>query len=274
MESEDIYIDSYRLVTKLGSGAFGIVYLAQHAILTDRFVAIKLMHITDLDSSQAILQFITEAQILNKLKHPHILPVINISVYGGIPYLVTEYASKGSLRARLERQSSRPLPMDESITILAQIGQAIQHAHQQNIIHRDLKPENILFNDKGDALLADFGIATILTTASIKQTSTTGTMAYMAPEQFHEMVSKESDQYALGCIAYELFTGHMPFIASNVASLITKCLMEQPIAPRQYNPGLPVHIEAAILKAMAKERTERYANVSAFIAALRRPKSS
>jgi len=269
MESEEIYIDSYRLGARLGSGAFGDVYLAQHIILTDRLVAIKLMHATYLDSSEAILRFFAEAQILDKLKHPHILPIINVSAYGDLPYLVTEYASKGSLRDRLKRQYPHLLPVEESIAILAQIGQALQHAHQYNIIHRDLKPENILFNDKGDALLADFGIATILTTASIKQTSTTGTMAYMAPEQFHEMVSKESDQYALGCIAYELFTGHMPFIASNVASLITKCLMEQPIAPRQYNPGLPLHIERAVLKALAKQRTERHADISAFIEALR-----
>src|SRR5258708_8627798 len=164
--SEDIYIDSYRLVAKLGSGAFGDVYLAQHAILTDRFVAIKLMHVTYLDSSEAILRFFTEAQILDKLKHPHILPIINVSAYGGLPYLVTEFASKGSLRDRLEHQSPRLLSIEESMTILTQIGQALQHAHQYNIIHRDLKPENILFNDNVDALLADFGIATLLTTAS------------------------------------------------------------------------------------------------------------
>ena len=96
----------------------------------------------------------------------------------------------------------------------------------------------------------------------------------MAPEQFHEMVSKESDQYALGCIAYELFTGHLPFSASNAASLITKCLMEQPVAPRQHNPQLPVHIEKAILQAMAKERTERYADIATFINALSTPSNS
>jgi serine/threonine protein kinase len=268
MASEDIYIGSYRLVAKLGTGAFGQVYLAQHAILTNRTVAIKLMHLEHLSSPAAIIQFITEAQILEKLKHPHILPIINIDIFEGIPYLVTEFASKGSLRDCLQHYPQHYLSLEEAISILSQIGEALQYAHQQNIVHRDIKPENILFNEKGEALLADFGIATTLATASIKQTTVTGTMAYMAPEQFHELVCKESDQYALGCIAYELFTGHMPFVASSPAALITKCLMEQPVAPRQYNPQLPGYIEQAILKAMAKERTDRYPDISRFIKAL------
>jgi len=273
MSDEDIYVGSYRLVAQLGSGAFGSVYLAQHAILTNRIVAIKIMHPEHLGSSQELLRFFTEAQILDKLKHPGILPIITVDIGEYGPYLVTEYASKGSLRNRLQKQSSKPMPIEEAIRILSQIGQALQHAHEQNIIHRDLKPENILFNDKGEALLADFGVAAIVGTVSLKQTTTAGTLAYMAPEQFQDMVCKESDQYALGCIAYELFTGHMPFVASNPATLIAKRLMEQPVAPRQYNPQLPTHIEQAILKALAKQRTDRYPNVSSFITALSTPTS-
>ncbi len=144
MASEDIYISSYRLVAHLGSGSFGDVYLAQHAILTNRVVAIKLMHFADLGSSQSILRFFAEAQLLDKFKHPHILPIINVDVYEGFPYLVTEYASGGSLRDRLERQARRLLPIEESLSILEQVGQALQHVHQQDIIHRDLKPENMV----------------------------------------------------------------------------------------------------------------------------------
>src|SRR5260221_10490620 len=261
MESEEIYIDSYRLGARLGSGAFGDVYLAQHIILTDRLVAIKLMHATYLDSSEAIIRFFAEAQILDKLKHPHILPIINVSAYGVLPYLVTEYASKGSLRDRLKRQYPHLLPVEESIAILAQIGQALQHAHQYNIIHRDLKPENILFNDKGDTLLADFGIATILTTASVKQSRIIGTPLYMAPEQFRGIISRESDQYALGCIAYELFTGSKPFTAPDFVALMFKHVTDPPIAPRQINQQLSLHIYQAIPKAMAKERADRHTDI-------------
>jgi len=151
---------------------------------------------------------------------------------------------------------------------LSQIGEALQYAHQQNIIHRDLKPENILFHANGDAMLADFGVATILSTGSIRHTSTTGTPAYMAPEQFRGQVSKETDQYAVGCIAYELFTGHQPFAAPDFISLGFKHATENPIPPRQLNPNIPVSVEQAILKAMAKERDQRYPDVKAFITAL------
>jgi len=159
--------------------------------------------------------------------------------------------------------------VEEALTILTQIGQALQHAHQQNIIHRDLKPENILFNAKGDALLADFGIAIVLATSSVRQVDATGTPAYMAPEQFRGMISKESDQYALGCIAYELFTGHQPFTAPDFVAIGFLHAAEPPLAPTHYNPQLPIHTGQAILKAMAKQRADRYPDIAGFITALR-----
>lgn len=125
-------------------------------------------------------------------------------------------------------------------------------------MHRDLKPENILFNAKGEALLADFGIAKMLDTIGVRQGTIISTPSYMAPEQFRGLASRESDQYALGCIAYELFTGRQPFIAPDMAALMFKHLMEQPVTPRQVNAQLPECIEQAVLKALAKEREGRY----------------
>jgi ATP-dependent Clp endopeptidase proteolytic subunit ClpP len=270
MGSEEIYFENYRLIAKLGSGAFGYVYKAQHLILTSRIVAIKIMRPELTENEEAVLRFLKESQYLYELKHSYILPIIDagISISNGVLYQVTEYAAKGSLRTRLLRQPMHPLPLTEAITIISQVGQALQYAHDQNIIHRDLKPENILFNDKDAALVADFGIATVLNTSSIKHTNAVGTYQYMAPEEYQDLVCKESDQYALGCIAYELFTGHLPFQASNTASIIAKHLTEQPLPPRKFNPELPEHIENAIIKALAKQRTDRHANISAFITAL------
>jgi len=162
------------------------------------------------------------------------------------------------------------LPIEEAITILTQVGQALQYVHEQNVVHRDLKPENILFNAKGEAILADFGIAKMLATIGIRQGTITGTPPYMAPEQFRGTASEEGDQYALGCIAYELFTGRRPFTAPDMVGMMFKHVTEQPIAPRQLNPQLPVHIEQAILTAMAKEREARHVDVAMFIVALRK----
>ena len=180
-----------------------------------------------------------------------------------------ELASRGSLQDRLEQLHGRPMAIDEALTILKQIGQALQHAHQQNIVHRDLKPGNILFNAKGDALLADFGIAAVLATAHTKDMGRGGTPAYMAPEQFEGKVSVKSDQYALGCIAYELVTGKKPFDVENVGleAVWFQHAKVPPVFPANLNPRVPAPIEQAILRAMAKDRANRHSDISVFIMA-------
>jgi serine/threonine protein phosphatase PrpC/tRNA A-37 threonylcarbamoyl transferase component Bud32/regulator of sirC expression with transglutaminase-like and TPR domain len=261
-------IGNYHVIKELASGSSGSVYLARHVFLKKKHpvVAIKVLHAAHLGSQKERDNFLQEAQFLEVLEHPHILSIIDFGIYEGFPYLVAEYAPNGSLRDRLLRPSPKPVPTEEVITILSQIGQALQYAHEQNIVHRDLKPENILFNVKNEALIADFGIATVL--GKTKHVDVTGTPFYMAPEQFQGEISKKSDQYALGCMAYELFTGRRPFTASDVYALMVMHSKENPIAPRQLNPQLPLHIERAILKAMTKERADRYVDVAAFISAL------
>ncbi len=267
-------IGSYRVIKALPSGGYGSVYQGQHLVFPERpMVAIKVLH-AHLASKQEYERFLQEARFLEKLRHPHILPIIDASMQDGLPYLIAEYASQGSLKERLERQAPKPLPVEEAITILTQVGQALHFAHQQDIVHRDLKPANILFNARGEALLADFGIAVVL--EKTRRIDTIGTPAYMAPEQFDGEISKKSDQYALGCIAYELFTGHKLFDVPENAPWIAwayKHKMEPPIPPRKVNPALPQHIEQAILKAMAKDRASRHADVSAFMNALREQKT-
>lgn len=274
MSEENNVIGNYRVLRELTTSSFSRVYVAQHNVLTSRIVAIKLMLSAPLDSAEKRENFLQEARFLEMLKHPYILPVYDVSIHNGIPYMVTEYAHYGSLRQRLRQQHPSLLPIEESLRILSQIGQALDFAHQRHIIHRDLKPENILFNAKGDALLMDFGIATMLDTASIKMVDGSGTPVYMAPEQFRGQVSKESDQYALGCIAYELFTGHAPFTAPDYFALGFKHISEPPLSPMAYNPQLPTNIEQAVLKALAKERTGRHADLQTFIRALQTPLST
>ncbi len=261
-------IGNYRLITRLASGGFGNVYLAQHTLLPERKVAIKLLH-TFLSSQEERDQFLQEARFLEQLKHPHILPLIDVGVSDNLPYLVTEFAAGGSLRDLLKQHQAPGLPQDMALTILSEICKALQYAHQRQVIHRDLKPENILFNNKGEVLLADFGISMVLANASIERVEFPGgTPSYMAPEQFEGVISKESDQYALGCIAYEMFTGRKPFAAPNFLAMAYKHAAEAPIPPTQLNPEIPRSVEAAILKALAKQRNLRYPNVSAFMEAM------
>lgn len=264
-------IQNYLVTEKLACGTSGCVYKAQHTIFTDRIVAIKFIHIAHWQSSEESSGFLKEAQLPEQLQHKHILHIIDVGVDDNVPYLITDYAPNGSLQDRIFSQASHPLPINEALTILSQIGDALQCAHDHNIIHRDLKPGNILFDVQRNALLSDFGAAIMLTTISIKNADGFGTPAYMAPEQIDSQVSKESDQYALGCIAYELFTGRRPFHAETPLSFLYKHATEPPTPPRHWNPEIPPHIEYAILKALAKKPSDRHLSVAAFIRLLCMP---
>jgi serine/threonine protein kinase len=260
-------IGNYRLVEELAAGAVGRVYRAEHMYLTNRIAAIKLLH-TRIHTEKERNDFLHEARTLGLFKHPHILPIIDFGIQEGTPYLITDFASGGSLRNRLKQAGSQPLSLDESLRILRQVAEALDAAHQQKVVHRDLKPENILFHTNGNVLLADFGLSTTLSDNITTNTTIAGTPSYMAPEQFKGHVSKKSDQYALGCIAYELFTGRKPFDALDFVSMMYKHTTEQPLPPTHFNPRLPTHVSQAILKAMAKERQQRFANVLDFVNAL------
>lgn len=273
-------IGNYVITGEINSGGFGSVYKARHIVFDDDPpVAIKVLH-PHLVTLQQHQQFFLEARLLKKLRHRYILPLLDAGVYEHALYIITEYAALGSLHERMQRRNGAPFPINEAITIITQIGEALQHAHQQNVTHCDLKPENILFNAQGEALLADFGLATLLNSTSMVYTgSVVGTFAYMAPEQFRGDISKASDQYALGCIAYELFTGRKIFTIPPVNPLIIgeiwkhKHTEEMPVAPTQINPAISPYIEQAILKAIAKDRHQRHVDVTVFITALQVPRT-
>jgi len=262
---------NYRIVAELGRGGFGDVYLAQHIFFANRpQVAIKLLR-ASLFSPKERERFIQEAQLLNMLTHVHILPILDAGMQEDLPYIVMEYAPGGSLQDRLDKNPGQPFPIDAAITLLTQIGEALHYAHQQNIVHRDLKPDNILFNAKGEAVLADFGIAAILSSGQTRrEAGNAGTPAYMAPELFRGIVSVKSDQYALGCIAYELVTGRKPFEVDGVPYIAVQNQHTnvEPTAPTEHNPRIPSHINKAILTAMAKDRANRHADVRVFLNAL------
>src|SRR5437588_9903492 len=134
-------IGNYCVISQLATGSSAGVYLAQHIILSERTVAIKLMHEMHLGTEQESTQFLQEAQFLEKLKHPYILPILDVGIYDNFPYIVTDYATSGSLRNRIKSHPSHLLSIDDILIVFSQIGNALHYAHLQNIIHRDLKPE-------------------------------------------------------------------------------------------------------------------------------------
>lgn len=267
------YINDYLIIDTISSSPTSSLYRAEDTRQKNSTVTLKLLHSMHL-SEQRCQQFFKEVQSLKKLKHEHILPVLDADIYENIPYLVTEYAPGGSLRDRVHSQRAPLLPVQETLTILTQVGQALQYAHQMNVIHGNLKPENILFNSENGALLTDFSLVTTMDAFSTDHSNHANAFPYMAPEQFQGWMTEESDQYALGCIAYELFTGEVPFLGADFSEIKYKHITEKPVAPTQRNLLLPISIEQAILKAMQKKSEDRHPSVKDFVSSLTRPTSS
>jgi serine/threonine protein kinase len=269
--SEHIYqgkrIDDYRIIAEMSSSSSSSVYLAEHSHHPQNSVVIKLFHSKRISAQKGEL-FLQEVQLLKKIKHAHILPILDAAIYEQMPYYITEYIPKGSLRDLLDAQSHQLLPVQESLRILHEVGQTLQYTHQMNIFHGNLKPENVLLHTAGDVLISDFIIVTLRDTFNAEQDYSASSFPYMAPEQFLGRVNKDSDQYALGCIAYELLTGQAPFVANGYTTFKEKHTAEEPIALTQRNLLLPISYEETILKALEKKSEDRFPTIKDFVTAL------
>jgi serine/threonine protein kinase len=261
------YIGGYHISLDLASSASSRVFLGESVSPDRHSAAIKRIYAVSLLSREDKENFLQEVNVLKQLKHPYILPILSASILKGTPYIVSAYAPNGSLHDRLQREASEPMAQSDAITILSQVGQALHYAHQMQRIHGNLKPQNILFNSTGNALLADFKFAS-LSSPDDFSLSSPQVLAYMSAEQIDGVNNKETDQYSLGCIAYEMFTGRKPFTTPSVKQPGTYYKTRTLIAPTKLNPALPRRIEQAILKAMAKEPSQRYKSVLEFIKAL------
>lgn len=260
---------NYRAEHYLSRGAFAYVYSACH-LFYPRVVAIKVPRDAHHNTIEVRKQFYQEAQILNELRSPYILDLLDFGATpDGILYLITAFADRGSLRNLLNREQPYLLPPKLALRILTQVGAALEYTHARGFLHHDVKPENILITENWTALLADFGAAARIPPRFTRQAhARIGTGPYVAPEQFKDEISPESEQYSLGCIAYELFAGRTPFNAPTIEILRDKHLYQQPVPPSCFNPTIPRHVEEAILKALAKRRINRFGSVHDFVAAL------
>ncbi|MEZ0396945.1 MAG: protein kinase [Anaerolineales bacterium] len=260
-------VGPYRIIQQLGQGGMATVYKAYHAAL-DRYVAIKVLHPAFTEDPNFLARFQREARVVAKLEHPNIVPIYDYAEHEGRPYLVMKFIEGETLKARLARGR---VQADEVARIVEAVGAALSYAHKGGILHRDIKPSNVLLGDDGQIYLADFGLARIAQAGESTLTSDmiVGTPQYISPEQ--AMGKKDLDEgtdiYSLGVMLYELVVGRVPFSADTPFSIIHDHIYSPLPLPTQLNPGVPEDVERVLLKALAKERSDRYADVRALVTA-------
>ena len=276
-------LNNYELVSILGEGGMGAVYLARHTF-TGRKAAVKLLHPQLAQDQVLVTRFMNEARATAAIGHPNIIDIIDVGFLpdGRAPYLMMELLQGESLAKRLQRE--HPLPIPEAIEIAVQTAFALTAAHAAEIVHRDLKPDNLfLVPDPSMERLRmrvkvlDFGIAKLrgeLSSGSIKtQTGTImGTPQYMSPEQCRGLANQVdhcTDIYTLGIIVYEMVCGSPPFLSEGLGDMLMMHMSQAPAPPRTVNPDVPEALEAAIMRALAKDPNQRFASMADFQEALR-----
>ena len=264
-------IGKYVIKERLGRGGMADVYKAYQPGL-DRYVAVKVLHSFLAEDEGFIGRFEREAKAVAKLRHPNIVQVIDFDHEGDLFYMVMEFIDGPTLKAELSEHSRIGQPFDpkEATRILTAISNAVDYAHHRGMVHRDLKPANIMLTGEGQPVLTDFGIAKIVGATRYTVTgAVSGTPAYMSPEQGKgERGDERSDIYSLGVILYEMVTGRVPYDADTPYAIIMKHISDPLPLPRQVYPQLPESVERVILKALAKEKDDRYQTASEMARAL------
>ncbi|HVC82540.1 MAG TPA: protein kinase, partial [Chloroflexota bacterium] len=261
-------INGYRILREVGRGGMAVVYHAFQENL-GRDVALKLLPGALILDPDQLIRFQHEARAVARLHHPAILVIHDVGAYHEQPYLVTEFIDGGTLATYLGTAQS----LATVLRLLGPIAGALDYAHAQGLLHRDVKPTNILLRRDGRPVLADFGLA-VAAEAEQRLTRTgliMGTPEYMAPEQATQPSSALTaavDRYALAVIAYELFTGRLPFGGATPVAVVMAHMTQPPPPPRTLNPEIPLWVEAVLLRGLAKDPNQRYPSATAFVQAL------
>jgi serine/threonine-protein kinase len=264
-----ILSDRYRLVEQVGRGGMATVYRADDRETGSR-VAIKILR-PELTAILGPTRFHREIEILGRLRHRNIVPLLDSSEAGANLYYVMPFVEGETLRARLAR--SGMLPLDEVLSITRQVADAIDSAHAQGVLHRDIKPANILL-EAGRALICDFGVARAIEAAGSESFSSSGlivgTPAYMSPEQATgAKVDRGTDIYALGCVVYEMLAGDPPFTGATAQAIMARQLAGVPRSIRTMRPELSIELERAVIKSLHRDPLKRPAAAARFAEALR-----
>lgn len=254
---------TFTLGDKLGSGTVGVVYRATSPDLPDE-VAVKLLNPNVTDDEKIVDRFEREIVVMERLNHPHIVKNHGGGYLDGQLFYAMQLLEHGSLKERLRRG---PLPWPQAAAYGVQIASALQHAHNHGIVHRDLKPSNLFFDNEGNLVLGDFGIARDLTAQAdiTQQGMTVGTFSYMSPEQItaDARIDGKADLYSLGCVLFEMLTARPPYQGASFAQVWDQHMHAEPASVRraQTEAGVPVTcppwLDALIQQLLAKKPEER-----------------
>jgi len=257
--------DRYRLEEQIGQGGMGVVFRAQDLELSEQ-IALKIFKPLQVDE-QALARFRQELQLSRQLVHPNIARLFDIGIYRGCRFLSMELL-RGS---DLKRILNGPMRIDRGIDLLIQACAGLKAAHDRGIVHRDIKPENLFITSDGGLKILDFGIAKGQLAKGVTIAGmVAGTPEYISPEQIDNFtaVTPVSDLYSLGVVAYEMFTGRLPFQARELVPLLMMHINDAPPPPRSVLPSIPEPLEALILKLLAKKPEQRFPDGAALAGAL------
>jgi serine/threonine-protein kinase len=258
MADESVILnDRYQLLNRIGAGGMSVVFRAQDLAL-GRLVAVKILHESLTGDPTFLERFRREAHAAASLSHPNVVTVHDVGQDEARHYIVMELVEGQDLKTIIRQKA--PLPLEKALDMAIQICRGIGYAHRAGFVHCDVKPQNVLVTRDDRVLVADFGIARVISEATMSREDLAwGTPHYFSPEQAAgEMATPASDVYAIGVILFEMLSGKLPFEAESPTALALKHLRDEPPWLTDLNPEVPLPIAKIVAKVLAKEPAARY----------------